>query len=172
MNVNVNAMNEPEHAVGTLILLPRVSSPPSFTARQYATAPRGGRNAWWLADCRYQDVREVVRLAVLDAQRRRGGRVWRLPRRPTLPLPAGCRGHAEDERREGFSLDKLAALRAIPLQLDGPNEIGAANNAPINEAFAKLEPLTPVAHDAVLALLHPCTGVPDSPSAEAAEPTA
>ena len=54
--------------------------------------------------------------------------MWRLPRRPTLPLPAGCRGHAEGERREGFSLDKLAALIAIPLQLDGPNEIGAANN--------------------------------------------
>ena len=116
-------------------------SPPSFTAglrrdSRRDCAPRGGRNAWWLADCRYQDVREVVRLAVLDAQRRRGGRVWRLPRRPTLPLPA--RGGVP--RREGFSLDKLAALRAIPLQLDGPNEIGAANNAPINEDLAR--PLT------------------------------
>ena len=108
----------------------------SAAANMRDCAPRGGRNAWWLADCRYQDVREVVRLAVLDAQRRRGGRVWRLPRRPTLPLPA--RGGVP--RREGFSLDKLAALRAIPLQLDGPNEIGAANNAPINEDLAR--PLT------------------------------
>jgi hypothetical protein len=80
-------------------------------------------------------------------------------------VEAECGGCPDDPRylcrrgAEGFSLDKFAALRAIP---HAPNEIGAANNAPMNEAaFAQLEPLTPVAHDAVLAVLRP--------SAEAAE---
>ena len=61
-------------------------------------------------------------------------------------VEAECGGCPDDPRylcrrgAEGFSLDKLAALRAIPQQLDGPNEIGAANNAPINEDLAR--PLT------------------------------
>eukprot|EP00900_Chrysochromulina_parva_P027761 jgi/Chrpa1/9619/Chrysochromulina_OHIO_Genome00004444-RA len=78
-------------------------------------------------------------------------------------VEAECGGCPDDPRylcrrgAEGFSLDKFAALRAIP---HAPNEIGAANNAPMNEAaFAQLEPLTPVAHDAVLAFLRPSAEV-------------